>query len=142
MGIPDATSSLGMAVWVDMKQTKFTFFIFGSNQNEFIFRKVVKNYKIRNDKTNEQTDFGLDPLLTIKEVINFVEYCNFKSTNYSLQTRAPHENSTPKYDIILLSSGARLKMDYFRTLISYKLKNDVRIFSNLFWQQNLFSDNS
>src|SRR3990167_1519272 len=28
MGIPDATSSLGMAVWVDMKQTKFTFFIF------------------------------------------------------------------------------------------------------------------
>ena len=95
---------------------------------EFIFRKVLFHVNVRNGETNQIASFGLDPLLSVKEAINFIEHCKFRSTQYNIQTRAP-ENVTPNHDMFLVTNSSNaqggVKMDYNRTLASYRLKPEV-----------------
>jgi hypothetical protein len=71
------------------------------------------NVQIRSTKDSEK--FGLDPLLTVKEAILFMEHSQLKSNTYSILTRPPSLDISPNHDLVLYSS-AQVKI---LLLISY-----------------------
>ena len=100
-----------------------------------MFRKILFTVNIKIEETNEVVAFGLDPLLTIRETILFIEHSNFKSNIYNIQTRPPSTSQTPNHELTLItnnninnSSSTNLsngiKMEYDRTLQSYRMKGE------------------
>ena len=70
----------------------------------------------------------------MKDIVVFVEFRKFLPTQYSVQTRPPNDNMTPEHDVFLITNTSLelapsngIRMDYDRTLASYRLKPGVCI---------------
>ena len=94
-----------------------------------MYRKILFTLNIR-DEGKQNEPFRLDPLLTVKETILFVEHSNLKANTYSIQTRPP-PSLQPNHEITLYTNSSNstslsngIKLEYDRTLQSYRLTSE------------------
>ena len=103
-----------------------------------MFRKILVPVNVRIGESKGCEVFRLDPLLTVREAISFIEHSNFKSNVYNVQTRPP-TSQTPNHELTLYTNSVSsynllngIKLEYDRTVQSYRLtESDLLVLTSV-----------